>query len=133
MSHDDHPEAPLQGRHGLYDLRRLQVSQHALERFRERVESDSHTDESFSNMLRQCRKLGTNPDKAAAYMAISKDRPFVLIVKETNVVTCMTLDQFETVMADFGRHRWPRRFGRWLRKSTPGRTGTQPEKSPEPE
>lgn len=121
MSPADRPDAPIHGRHGLYDLSRLHVSHHARERFRERAKNALTADQADADMpalMRQCRKLGTNAEGAAAFLAIYADQPIVLIVKGGNVVTCMSLDQFESVMADFGRHRWPRRFGRWLRKTT---------------
>lgn len=136
MSPDESPELPLEGRHGLYDLSRLHVSQHALERFRERVEKTESPDVTHAcmlDLLRICRRLGTNAEGAAAFLGICKTQPFVMIVKGGNVVTCMSLDQFESVMAEFGRHRWPRRFGRWLRKMAPGEIDPGSIETPAPE
>ena len=136
MPADHRPDAPLQGRHGIYDLSLLHISQHALKRFRERVENVSSPDQTHACMapgLQKCRKLGTNAEGAAAFLAIYDVQPVVLIVKGGNVVTCMSLDQFESVMTEFGRLRWPRRFGRWLRKTSPGEVDPSSANSPEPE
>jgi len=110
---------PIPGRHGIYDLSSLRISEHAAQRFSERVGgSGSWSLESpgWSAFLRVCRKLGTNPAGDQAFLAILKGEPFVLMVKGESIVTVLTLPQFETVMANFGRTGWPRRFGRWLRK-----------------
>ncbi|MBI1322023.1 hypothetical protein GC170_02390 [bacterium] len=136
MSPKDSRETQPEGRHGLYDISRLHVSEHALERFRERVANSLSPDEAAIRLLallRNCRKLGTNAESAIAFLAIYDDQPIVLITRGGNVVTCLSLDQFETVMSDFGRHRWPRRFGRWLRKTSQGNCDPSSIKSPQPD
>lgn len=110
---------PITGRHGIYDLSGLHVSEHAARRFAERVDgSDGCSSErpDWSTFLRMCRKLGTNAAGDQAFLVVLRGEPFVLLLKGESVVTVMTLPQFESVMADFGRTGWPRRFGRWLRK-----------------
>jgi hypothetical protein len=110
---------PIHGRHGIYDLSSLHFSQHARQRFAERV---AGTDdplaliEPWTDSLKSCRKLGTNSEGDEAFLGLYQAEPFVLIAKNARIVTVMTLQQFESVMIDFGRSHWPRRFGRWLRK-----------------
>lgn len=136
MSPKDARETQLEGRHGLYDISRLHVSEHALERFRERVAISLNAEEAGGRLLallRKCRKLGTNAESASAFLAIHDDQPIVFITKGGNVVTCLSLDQFESVMTEFGRHRWPRRFGRWLRKTTQGNLDPSSINSPQPD
>lgn len=108
------------GRHGVYDLSGLHVSRHALERFAERIAGETNsliTPESVASLLRACRKLGTSETGASAYLSVAADDPFVVIVRQGVVQTVLTLEQFriEELQA-FGRVRWPRRFGRWLRR-----------------
>jgi len=107
------------GRHGIYNLSEFQVSRHARQRFQERFQVDSESqisDPPWANMLRSCRKLGVKQDGSASYITIYGDVPVVLIEQDQVILTCMTQDQFETVMADFGRNRWPRKPGRWLKR-----------------
>jgi hypothetical protein len=107
------------GRHGIYNLSEFQISRHARQRFHERFQVDSESQTSnppWADMLRSCRKLGVKQDGSASYITIYGDVPVVLIEQDQVILTCMTQDQFETVMADFGRNRWPRKPGRWLKR-----------------
>jgi hypothetical protein len=107
------------GRHGIYNLLEFQISRHARQRFHERFQVDSESQTSnppWADMLRSCRKLGVKQDGSASYITIYGDVPVVLIEQDQVILTCMTQDQFETVMADFGRNRWPRKPGRWLKR-----------------
>jgi hypothetical protein len=107
------------GRHGIYNLSEFQISRHARQRFHERFQVDSESQTSnppWADMLRTCRKLGVKQDGSASYITIYGDVPVVLIEQDQVILTCMTQDQFETVMADFGRNRWPRKPGRWLKR-----------------
>jgi hypothetical protein len=107
------------GRHGIYNLSEFQISRHARQRFHERFQVDSESQTSnppWTDMLRSCRKLGVKQDGSASYITIYGDVPVVLIEQDQVILTCMTQDQFETVMADFGRNRWPRKPGRWLKR-----------------
>lgn len=115
----DGNHSAVSGRHGIYNLSEFQVSRHARQRFQERfqVDSESQTsDPPWADMLRSCRKLGVKQDGSASYITIYGDVPVVLIEQDQVILTCMTQDQFETVMADFGRNRWPRKPGRWLKR-----------------
>jgi hypothetical protein len=71
--------------------------------------------------LKAGRKLGTSEHGAVAYLALLQDLPVVLIVMESVIMTALTQEQFGTVMADFGRMRWPSKPGRWLRRIEAGR------------
>jgi hypothetical protein len=107
------------GRHGIYNLSEFQISRHARQRFHERFQVDSESQTSnppWADMLRSCRKLGVKQDGSASYITIYGDVPVVLIEQDQVILSCMTQDQFETVMADFGRNRWPRKPGRWLKR-----------------
>jgi hypothetical protein len=107
------------GRHGIYNLSEFQISRHARQRFHDRFQVDSESQTSnppWADMLRSCRKLGVKQDGSASYITIYGDVPVVLIEQDQVILTCMTQDQFETVMADFGRNRWPRKPGRWLKR-----------------
>lgn len=121
--HDRRSASQPKGRHGRYDLSTLHISKHALERFRERTQREVRSDPADTTLresLRICRKIGTDPAGTVAWLGLHDECPFVVLVKSGTVVTWLTLEQFESVMSDFGRHRWPRRFGRWLRETRPG-------------
>lgn len=109
--------AGLAGKHGIYNLSGCQVSRHASQRFHERFQGNSETfdlDQTLSDVLRSCRKLGVKQDGTSAYIAVHGDDPVVIVEHDQVILTFMTQNQFETVMADFGRNRWPRKPGRWL-------------------
>ena len=109
------------GRHGLYDLSGVQLSHHARERLHERFEGE----EDLAAALKAGRKLGTSEPGAEAYLVLLQAVPAVLIVMDGVVLTVLTQEQFETVMGDFGRRRWPGKPGRWLRRIEAGRDAGQ--------
>lgn len=125
---------PIPGRHGIYDLSGLHFSHHASVRFAERVAGSDESQaarESWTTSLTTCRKLGTNSTGDEAFLGLHQSEPFVLIVKNARIVTVMTIQQFETVMSEFGRSHWPRRFDRWLRKlDRSGETGKPNDEDP---
>ena len=104
------------GRHGLYDLSVFQLSQHARQRVQERFAGEADLDAALADALKAGRRLGTSGQGAEAYLVLLQDVPMVLIVMDRVVLTALTRDQFETVMADFGRKSWPGKPGRWLRR-----------------
>lgn len=134
MHRDQDPDS-IGGRHGIYDLRHLHISRHALDRFCERVTTELDPDETrplFVSLLGTCRKLGTNEQGAVASLIMYEDEPLVIIVNSGNVVTLLSLAQFETVMHEFGRHSLPRRLSRWLRKLQSNATQTKSNLPTEP-
>lgn len=117
-----------QGQFGLYDLSGFFLTDHAKERFEERfgckLEARNH-EQVLSKGMSSCRKLGTNHmNQAQAYLCLFEEIPSVLIVQGTSILTFITCEQFETVMADFGRLRWPKKPGRWLRRIKPNNKTT---------
>lgn len=124
--HSDGTNSELSGRHGIYNLSRCQISRHAKQRFIERfpVNSESEPlDQALAEMLGSCRKLGVKQDGSSAYIAVCGEKPVVLIEQNQVILTFMTQDQFESVMVDFGRNRWPRKPGRWLKRIMSRRVG----------
>lgn len=108
------------GRHGLYDLSEMLVSTHASERFVERF-GEYFDAQDYAKILQSglssCRKLGTNPSNhAEAFLCLFEQVPAVLMVQGEQILTFLTCEQFQTVMADFGRVRWPHKPGRWLQR-----------------
>lgn len=109
-----------QGRHGIYDLSGMQLSQHARQRVDERFAGVANPEALLVEALRAGRKLGTSQHGAEAYLVLLHDVPMVLIVMDRVILTALTPDQFETVMTDFGRMRWPGKPGRWYRRIQAG-------------
>jgi len=61
--------------------------------------------------------MGRNPSNGAiAVVAIYKERVVVAIIQETTCLTVLTWNQFEPRLAEFGRSRLPRKWGRTLRR-----------------
>lgn len=104
------------GQHGLYDLSGLDLSLHARERLAERFPGTVYSEDKVRKSLKACRKLGTNQNKAVAYLMIIENALVCLIVMDGVILTALTKEQFITVMSDFGRFRWPRKTGRWFRR-----------------
>ena len=108
------------GKYGIYDLSECVVSQHARGRFAERFGvdfSDESIPEQLARGLKRCRRLGTNPENGAvAYFLLVGDVPCVVLLQAKTVLTFLKLEQFETVMASFGRMRWPGKLRRWVRR-----------------
>jgi len=103
---------------GQRDYSSVRLSRHALERFVERfaVEPELATDE-FRRVLARTRRLGRNPDNGAiAVLGIYRERALVAILHQATCLTVLTWSQFVPRLAEFGRTRLPRKWGRMLRR-----------------
>ena len=105
---------------GQRDYSTVRLSRHALERFVERFGGVPHEAEpALRTALGRTRRLGRNPDNGAiAVLAVHRDRALVAIVQETTCLTILTWNQFVPHLAEFGRPRLPRKWGRVLRRLT---------------
>ncbi len=113
---------------GQRDYSRIRLTRHALERFIERFGEPAEVAEAdLRAALTRTRRLGRNPaNGAVAVLAACRDRVLVAVLQESACLTVMTWAQFEPRMAEFGRHRLPRKRGRMLRRlleRTPGDRG----------
>ena len=62
---------------------------------------------------------GRNPENGAiAVLAIHRDRVLVAILQEATCLTVLTWNQFVPRLAEFGRSKLPRKWGRTLRRLT---------------
>ena len=112
------PEPADQLPPGLRDYRAARVSRHALERFIERfaVEPANALDE-FRGVLARTRRLGRNPENGAiAVLAMYRKQVLVAILQESTCLTVLTWNQFLPHLAEFGRFKLPRKWGRVLRR-----------------
>jgi hypothetical protein len=103
---------------GQRDYSSVRLSRHALERFVERFEAEPElAPEELRRLLARTRRLGRNPENGAiAVLAIYRERAVVAIVQETSCLTVMTWNQFVPRLAEFGRTKLPRKWGRFLRR-----------------
>lgn len=103
---------------GRRDYRSIQISQHALERFIERFgAAPESAEEALRAALSHARRFGRNPrNRAVAVLAVHQGRPLVAIVQGASCLTILTWPQFIPRLADFGRAKIPRKFGRLLRR-----------------
>jgi hypothetical protein len=103
---------------GQRDYSSVRISQHALERFVERFGAEAGTAaEDFRRALSRTRRLGRNPDNGAiAVLALYRERALVAIVQEGACLTVLTWSQFAPRLAEFGRGKVPRKWGRFLRR-----------------
>ena len=70
-------------------------------------------------MLARTRRFGRNPENGAiAVLAIYRERALVAILQEASCLTVMTWNQFVPRLAEFGRTKMPRKWGRLLRRLT---------------
>lgn len=106
--------------HGQRDYSSVRLTRHALERFVERFAAEPElAPEELRRALARTRRLGRNPEnRAIAVLAIYRDRALVAIVQQANCLTVMTWNQFVPRLAEFGRTKLPRRWGRLLRRLT---------------
>ncbi len=105
---------------GQRDYSTVHLSRHAIERFVERFAADpaSAADE-LRRALTRTRRLGRNPGNGAvAVLAIHRGRVLVAILNAATCLTVMTWNQFVPRMAEFGRKKLPRKWGRALRRLT---------------
>jgi hypothetical protein len=114
---------------GQRDYSSVRLSRHALERFVERFGGEPHEAAPALRLaLGRTRRLGRNAESGAiAVLAVHHDRALVAIVQETTCLTILTWHQFLPHLAEFGRHRLPRKWGRLLRRLT------EPDESDDPE
>jgi hypothetical protein len=114
---------------GQRDYSTVRLSRHALERFVERfaAEPEAAPDE-LRRALSRTRRLGRNPENGAiAVLAVHRSRVLVAILQETTCLTVLTWNQFLPRLAEFGRSKLPRKWGRTLRRLTdPHHEGTDP-------
>ncbi len=105
---------------GQRDYSSVRLSQHALERFVERFAAEPETAaDEFRRVLSRSRRLGRNPNNGAvAVLALYRERALVAIVQEGACLTVLTWSQFVPRLADFGRNKVPRKWGRFLRRLT---------------
>jgi hypothetical protein len=105
---------------GQHDYSSVRLTRHALERFIERFGGEPHEAASALRLaLGRTRRLGRNPESGAiAVLAVHHDRAVVAIVQETSCLTVLTWHQFLPHLAEFGRPRLPRKWGRVLRRLT---------------
>jgi hypothetical protein len=69
--------------------------------------------------LARTRRLGRNPDTGAiAVLAVHRARVLVAVVQESTCLTVLTWNQFVPHLAEFGRKKLPRKWGRTLRRLT---------------
>jgi hypothetical protein len=96
----------------------VRLSRHALERFVERFGGAPHEAAPALRLaLVRTRRLGRNPTSGAiAVLAVHQDRALVAIVQEATCLTVLTWNQFVPRLAEFGRPRLPRKWGRLLRR-----------------
>lgn len=105
-------------RPGQRDYSSSRLSRHALERFVERFGADPGSAEaSLRAVLARTRRLGRNPANGAiAALAIHEGRALVAIVQGSSCLTVLTWSQFAPRLAEFGRPKVPRNWGRLLRR-----------------
>jgi hypothetical protein len=103
---------------GQRDYSSVRLSRHALERFVERFAADPElAPEELRGALARTRRLGRNPENGAiAVLAIYRERALVAIVQQASCLTVMTWNQFVPRLAEFGRTKLPRKWGRLLRR-----------------
>ena len=103
---------------GQRDLGDARLTRHALERFVERFGVDPGDAEAALRVaLARTRKLGRNTENdAVAVLAVYGRRPLVAVFQADACLTVLTWPQFEPRLAEFGRPRVPRKWGRLLRR-----------------
>jgi hypothetical protein len=107
---------------GQRDYSSLRLSRHALERFVQRfaVEPEAAADE-FRAVLGRMRRLGRNPQNGSiAVLGVYRNQVLVAIIHDATCLTVLTWNQFVPHLAEFGRWRLPRKWGRLLRRLTGG-------------
>ncbi|HZW34602.1 MAG TPA: hypothetical protein VFF52_28010 [Isosphaeraceae bacterium] len=104
--------------HGQHDYSTVRLSRHALERFVERFAAQPATAaDELRRALARTRRLGRNPENGAiAVLALYRERALVAIVQQSACLTVLTWNQFVPRLAEFGRTKLPRKWGRLLRR-----------------
>ncbi len=105
-------------RPGQRDYGSIRISRHAIERFVERFKVDPESAEArLRAALSRTRRLGRNPENGAiAVLAVFEGRVLVAIVQGASCLTVLTWNQFFPKLAEFGRPKIPRKWGRLLRR-----------------
>lgn len=103
---------------GLHDYASTKLTEHAKARFIERFQVEpGHAETRLRESLKRARRLGRNAQNGTiAILAIHEQRPFVGLIKNSTCLTVLTWPQFEPKLAEFGRHRLPRKHGRLIRR-----------------
>jgi hypothetical protein len=104
---------------GQRDYSHARLTRHALERFVDRFGGDpAEAPSALRTALTRARRLGRNPENGAvAALAVHHDRVLVAILQnESACLTVLTWNQFVPHLAEFGRSRVPRKWGRFLRR-----------------
>jgi hypothetical protein len=103
---------------GQRDYSSVELTRHALERFVERFGGAPHEAAPALRLaLGRTRRLGRSPASGAvAVLALHENRALVAIIQEATCLTVLTWNQFVPRLADFGRPRLPRKWGRVLRR-----------------
>lgn len=103
---------------GQHDYSAVRLTQHALERFVERFGGEAEeAAPALRLVLSRTRRLGRNPGNGAiAVLAVYRDRALVAILQQSACLTVLTWAQFAPRLAEFGRSRLPRKWGRLLRR-----------------
>jgi hypothetical protein len=103
---------------GQRDYSAVRLTQHALERFVERFAADpDFAVAEFRCVLARTRRLGRNTEsRAIAVLGIYRKQVLVAILHETTCLTVLTWNQFVPRLAEFGRTKLPRKWGRLLRR-----------------
>jgi hypothetical protein len=121
---------------GQRDYSAVRLTRHALEQFVERFGGEP--DQALLSLraaLSRTRRLGRNPENGAvAVLAIHQGRALVAILQEESAcLTVLTWNQFAPRLAEFGRSRIPRKWGRFLRRLTEPDTSLEPESDDPPD
>lgn len=103
---------------GQRDYASIKISRHAVERFVERFEvAPERAEEALREALRRTRRMGRNASNGAvAVVALHEHRVVVAIIQESTCLTVLTWNQFKPKLAEFGRPKLPRKWGRTLRR-----------------
>lgn len=103
---------------GQRDRGGARLTRHAVERFAERFDVEpAGAEPALREALARTRRLGRNAENGAvAVLGVFRRRPLVAVFRGDACLTVLTWPQFEPRLAEFGRPRVPRKWGRLLRR-----------------
>jgi hypothetical protein len=103
---------------GQRDYSAVRLTRHALERVVQRFAAEPNLAATeFRRVLARTRRLGRNPKSGAiAVLGIYRKQVLVAILHQTTCLTVLTWNQFVPRLAEFGRTKLPRKWGRLLRR-----------------
>lgn len=103
---------------GQRDYSSVRLTQHAIERFVERLHGAADQAEAdLRKALQRTKRLGRNSQTGAiAVLALHGQRAFVAILQDNVCTTVLTWNQFLSSLSQFGRVQMPRRRGRMLER-----------------